>query len=971
MISLIEQIRTGSIWSFPGGVHPAENKKQSNTTDIVHARLPEEIVLPVKQHIGKPGNLLVAAGDTVLKGQQLTALDTGFTLPVHAPTSGVITAIEPRTTAHPSGLSELSVVIKPDGLDAWIERNPVEDFSTKTSDELLDVIRQAGISGMGGAGFPTAKKLQSGLGRTDILIVNAAECEPYITSDDKLLQEHAEEVLKGIEIVEHILQPKLTVIGIEDNKPAAIKALEVAAKDKDIVIRVIPTKYPSGGEKQLIKILTNKEVPAGGIPADIGVLVQNVGSLYSIKRAVIDGEPVVNRVVTLTGKTFKQPRNVWALLGTPVHELLEEFGYKADKKLPRLILGGPMMGFTLPHANVPITKTSNCILAPTRREIAPSTYEMECIRCSACAEACPASLLPQQLQWHAKANELDKCEELNIKDCIECGACAFVCPSEIPLVQYYRQAKAEIKTRKDEAAAAERAKIRFEEKNARMERDKAERENRFKKAADNRRKDMKTSGGDDAIAAAIARVKAQKAAADQAPNEEPAVKPAVAAAIAKAKAKQAAAQKAEGAEPDNSEMSKLREERKRQARERKAQQAAADTPAESSGDGKKDAVAAAIVRAKVKKAQQAESASEAPAESSGDTKKDAVAAAIARAKAKKAQQAESTSDTPVESSGDAKKDAVAAAIARAKAKKAQQAESASEAPVESSGDAKKDAVAAAIARAKAKKAQQAESPAEKSGDAKKDAVAAAIARAKAKKAQQAKQAETSEPVVEVETETQSEQVDPKKAAVAAAIARAKAKKAQQATQETTEAPEPAVETEAGSSGDAKKDAVAAAIARAKAKKAQQAKQAETSEPVVEVETETQSEQVDPKKAAVAAAIARAKAKKAQQAKQDETAETPEPVVEVEAETQSEPVDPKKAAVAAAIARAKARKAQQAKQEESAETSESVVEPLVEVEAEIQSEPVDPKKAAVAAAIARAKARKAQQEQDKKNNEEKE
>ncbi|WP_372383964.1 electron transport complex subunit RsxC [Vibrio sp. BS-M-Sm-2] len=898
MISLIEQIRAGSIWNFPGGVHPAENKKQSNTTDIVHARLPEEIVLPVKQHIGKPGNLLVAVGDTVLKGQQLTALETGFTLPVHAPTSGVITAIEPRTTAHPSGLSDMCVVIKPDGLDAWVAKHPVEDFSTKTSDELLDIIRQAGISGMGGAGFPTAKKLQSGLGRTDILIVNAAECEPYITSDDKLLQEHAEEVLKGIEVVEHILQPKLTVIGIEDNKPAAIKALEIAAKDKDIVIRVIPTKYPSGGEKQLIKILTNKEVPAGGIPADIGVLVQNVGSLYSIKRAVIDGEPVVNRVVTLTGKTFKQPRNVWALLGTPVLELLEEFGYKADKKLPRLILGGPMMGFTLPHANVPITKTSNCILAPTRREISPSTYEMECIRCSACAEACPASLLPQQLQWHAKANELDKCEELNIKDCIECGACAFVCPSEIPLVQYYRQAKAEIKTRKDEATAAERAKVRFEEKNARMERDKAERENRFKKAADNRRKDMKAADGDDAIAAAIARVKAQKAAAEQAPSEEPTVKPAVAAAIAKAKAKQAAAQKADSAEPDNSEMSKLREERKRQARERKAQQAAADTPAESSGDAKKDAVAAAIARAKAKKAQQAQAASEAPTESSGDAKKDAVAAAIARAKAKKAQQAESASDAPAESSGDAKKDAVAAAIARAKAKKAQQVESASDAPTESTGDAKKDAVAAAIARAKAKKAQQAESasgaPAESTGDAKKDAVAAAIARAKAKKAQQVKQAETvetPEPVIEVEAETQQESVDPKKAAVAAAIARAKAKKAQQAKQTET---------------------------------------AETPEPVIEVVAETQPEAVDPKKAAVAAAIARAKAKKAQQAKPVEAEEialepVAEPLVEkktvVESDAQSEPVDPKKAAVAAAIARAKARKAQQEQDKKNNEEKE--------------------------------------------------
>jgi electron transport complex protein RnfC len=892
MNSLIEQIRTGSVWTFPGGVHPAENKKQSNGLAIAHAAIPQEIVLPVKQHIGKAGNLLVAIGDDVLKGQQLTALDTGFTLPVHAPTSGTVVAIEPRTTAHPSGLSELSIVIKPDGKDQWIERQGTEDYTDKTSDELLDIIRQAGISGMGGAGFPTAKKLQSGLGRTEILIVNAAECEPYITSDDKLLQEHAEEVLKGIEVVEHLLQPKLTVIGIEDNKPEAIKALELAAKEKDIVIRVIPTKYPSGGEKQLIKILTNKEVPAGGIPADIGVLVQNVGSLYSIKRAVIDGEPVVNRVVTLTGKTFKQPRNVWALLGTPVSALLEEFGYKADKKLPRLILGGPMMGFTLPHENVPITKTSNCILAPTRREISPNSYEMECIRCSQCAEACPASLLPQQLQWHAKANELDKCEELNIKDCIECGACAFVCPSEIPLVQYYRQAKAEIKTRRDESAAAERAKQRFEEKNARMERDKAERENRFKKAADNRRKEMKTSDGDDAIAAAIARVKAQKAAADTT-NKEPAVKPAVAAAIAKAKAKQAAAQQGNNAEPDNTEMSKLREERKKLARERKAQQANSDN--QSSGEDKKDAVAAAIARAKAKKAQQAETSSD----SGADNKKDAVAAAIARAKAKKAQQAEASSD----SGADNKKDAVAAAIARAKAKKAQQAEASSD----SSADTKKDAVAAAIARAKAKKAQQAQpqveeaetETADEAVDPKKAAVAAAIARAKAKKAQQAQPQ-----VEEVDTESVDETVDPKKAAVAAAIARAKAKKAQQAQPQVEE-----VDTESVDEAVVpKKAAVAAAIARAKAKKALQAQPQ-----VEEVEAESADEAVDPKKAAVAAAIARAKAKKAQQAQPQ--------VEEVETESADEAVDPKKAAVAAAIARAKARKAQQEQNKKNIEEKE--------------------------------------------------
>ncbi|EKO3809121.1 electron transport complex subunit RsxC [Vibrio harveyi] len=908
MLSLIEQIRTGSLWDFPGGVHPAENKKQSNKTELVHAAIPSEIVLPLKQHIGKAGNLLIAVGDSVLKGQQLTASDSGFTVPVHAPTSGQVTAIEPRTVAHPSGLSELCAVITPDGNDAWCEKTPVADYTQESADALIDVIRLAGISGMGGAGFPTAKKIQSGIARTEILIVNAAECEPYITADDKLMQEHADELIQGIEIVEHILKPKLTIIGIEDNKPAAIKALEQAAMNKDIVIRVIPTKYPSGGEKQLIKILTNKEVPSGAIPADIGILVQNVGSLYSIKRAVIDGEPVVNRIVTLTGKTFKQPRNVWTLLGTPVQALLDEFGYKADKKLQRLIMGGPMMGFTLPHAQVPITKTANCILAPKRREIASDQHEMECIRCSQCAEACPASLLPQQLQWYAKSQEYDKLEELNLKDCIECGACAFVCPSEIPLVQYYRQAKAEIRTRAQEAAAAERAKLRFEEKKARMEREKAERENRFKKAADDRRKDMKASGGDDAIAAAIARVKAQKENAEA--KAEPAVKPAVAAAIAKAKAKQAAAAQSGAAEPDNSEMAKLREERKRIARERKAQKEQGDT-SEDNADDKKSAVAAAIARAKAKKAQQEDTST--PAEA-GD-KKAAVAAAIARAKAKKAQQEDSTepveSETSEQQGGDPKKAAVAAAIARAKARKAQQEEST--------------------------ESVETEAPAEQAEDPKKAAVAAAIARAKARKA---KQENSTEPV---ETEAPAEQAeDPKKAAVAAAIARAKARKAQQEAQtESVEAEAPAEQVE-----DPKKAAVAAAIARAKARKAQQESQAESVEEALSVEPE-----VDPKKAAVAAAIARAKARKAQQESQAESVEEA-PSVEPE-------VDPKKAAVAAAIARAKARKAQQEAQSESVE------------EAPSEEPEVDPKKAAVAAAIARAKARKAQQEANKNNTEENE
>ncbi|NLS13923.1 electron transport complex subunit RsxC [Vibrio sp. SM6] len=824
MQSLIEQIRNGALWDFPGGVHPAENKKQSNHTPLTQASLPSTLVLPLKQHIGKAGRLLVTVGEHVLKGQPLTDSDAGFTVPIHAPTSGTVTAIEPHTVAHPSGLAEPCLILTPDGDDNWRERNPITNFRQHSASDLLDIIRLSGIAGMGGAGFPTAKKIQTGVARTEILIVNAAECEPYITADDVLMQTYAEEIIQGIEITEHILKPKLTVIGIEDNKPEAITALSRAAKDHpNMVIRVIPTKYPSGGEKQLIKLLTDLEVPSGGIPADIGILVQNVGSLYAIKRAIVDDEPLIQRIVTLTGNTFAQPRNVWARIGTPVQALLDEFDYTQDKKRPRLIMGGPMMGFTLPHGQVPITKTSNCILAPTRREIAEPRREMACIRCSNCADACPASLLPQQLQWYAKSKEYDKLDALNLKDCIECGACAYVCPSEIPLVQYYRQAKAEMRQQLLDTQAADRAKVRFEEKKARMEREKSERENRFKKAADERRQEMKSSAGTDAIAAAIARVKAQKSDAQNSP-----VKPAVAAAIANAKAKQAAALKAGAAEPDNSEMMKLREERKRQARERKAREQAADTAIENGADASSP-------------------------ESVNVDKQATVAAAIARAKARKAQSAETTeAQAEHAAENDAKKAAVAAAIARAKARKAQSAE-APEAPVEptADNDVKKAAVAAAIARAKARKAQSAETPEVQAepaadNDAKKAAVAAAIARAKARKAQSA---ETPEAPVEPAAEN-----DAKKAAVAAAIARAKARKAQSA--EAPEAPvEPAAEN------DAKKAAVAAAIARAKARKVQSA---ETPEAQAEPAAEN-----DAKKAAVAAAIARAKARRAQQNNHEE------------------------------------------------------------------------------------------------------
>ncbi|MCD9547689.1 electron transport complex subunit RsxC [Photobacterium carnosum] len=846
MLSIIEQIKQGKLWDFHGGIHPAENKALSSKQPIKAAGIPHELVLPLKQHIGSRGDIIVNIGDHVLKGQPLTQGDIAMCVPIHAPSSGTITAIEQRTTAHPSGLTDLCIVIATDNQDTWCQTKQYPDYQDRDPAELIEAIRLAGIAGLGGAGFPTARKLQGGLGNVDILIINAAECEPYITADDRLMQDYADEVIEGVRILRHIIAPKLTLIGIEDNKPEAIKALEACvSEDDNIIIRVIPTKYPSGSSKQLVKLLTGREVPSQARSTSIGVIMQNIGTAFAIKRAIVNGEPLIERVVTLTGEAFKQRGNVFALLGTPIAYLLEKFGYQADKKYPRVIIGGSLMGFTLPHANVPITKITNCILTPKRKELPLHTYEMACIRCSACADVCPSSLLPQQLQWYAKDKDYDKCEEYNLSDCIECGACAYVCPSEIPLVQYYRQAKAEIWERKQDEMSAERARQRFEAKQQRMERDKADRENRFAKAATDRRQNMAASGGDDAVAAAIARVKAKQAAAATTPT----IKPAVAAAIAKAKAKQAASTSEANVEPDNSEMAALRKQRKLQAREQKAakhaelmqqQQADTDQPSAQNTD-KKDAVAAAVARAKARKAAQ---------------------------QAPTAIDAEPVTKVNTDAAVDPKKAAVAAAVARAKARKAaQQAPAAIDAEPVAAEPVTKVNTDAAV-------------------DPKKAAVAAAVARAKARKAaQQAPTAIDAEPVAaepaaEVKTDVT---VDPKKAAVTAAVARAKARKAAQQAQVSieTQAPvndattnaAPAAEVNTDAAVDPKKAAVAAAVARAKARKAAQQAQVsiETQAPVNDATTDAAPAAevntdvvIDPKKAAVAAAVARAKARKAAQ-----------------------------------------------------------------------------------------------------------
>ena len=685
MFKLFSAFRKDKVWDFNGGIHPPEMKTQSNGTPLRQVSLPQRFVIPLKQHIGAEGELCVQPGDRVLRGQPLTR-GWGRMLPVHAPTSGTVAAIAPHSTAHPSALAEMSVIIDADGEDRWIERDGWNDYQNKSREALIERIHQFGVAGLGGAGFPTGAKLRGGGDKIDTLIINAAECEPYITADDRLMQDCAAQIVEGIRILAHILQPAQVLIGIEDNKPQAISMLRaVLADTHGISLRVIPTKYPSGGAKQLTQILTGKQVPHGGRSSDIGVLMQNVGTAYAVKRAVIDGEPLTERVVTLTGEAISRPGNVWARLGTPVSHLLNDAGFCPSGD-PMVIMGGPLMGFTLPWLDVPVVKITNCLLAPSASEMGEPEEEKGCIRCSACADACPADLLPQQLYWFSKGQQHDKATSHNLADCIECGACAWVCPSNIPLVQYFRQEKAEIYALAQEEKRAAEAKLRFEARQARLERDKAARLEQHKQAA------VQPAAKDqDAINAALARVREKQRDAAQ---------PIIV---------------LSGAKPDNSEAIAAREARKAEARARKAQQQAQSNVAGPSSDAavdpRKAAVEAAIARAKARKVeQQAVPAEDAPAEqpAASDPRKAAIEAAIARAKARKAQQqAVPAEDAPAEQPAavDPRKAAVEAAIARAKARKAEQQQQAVP-PSAANDDARKAAVAEAIARVQARKASR-------------------------------------------------------------------------------------------------------------------------------------------------------------------------------------------------------------------------------------------------------------------------
>ncbi|MEC9364908.1 MAG: electron transport complex subunit RsxC [Pseudomonadota bacterium] len=713
------------LFNFRGGLHLDYRKDMSTRDPIRVAPVPPQLVLPLSQHAGAPAKPVVKVGERVLRGQTIAQPDGFVSVPIHASSSGTVVAIESRPIPHVSGLAAPCIVIDTDGRDESLstpEWAPVEDFSALDAKTLRETVRRAGIAGLGGAGFPSFIKLSPGRS-VETLIINGAECEPYISCDQQLMAERADEIVGGVQVILQAIGAPHCLIGVEDNKPDAIAALRAAAaQDERIQVRVVPTRYPQGGEKQLIQTLTGREVPSEGLPLDIGLVVHNPGTARAVYRAVRHAEPLTARIVTVTGGAVAQPQNFEARIGTKMQFLIEQAGGYVQPP-GRLLMGGPMMGFALPSDALPVIKSTNCILAAAPGELRPDEAAMPCIRCGACQEACPVNLLPQQLYWHARGGEFDKTRALNLFDCIECGCCAQVCPSHIPLVQYYRHAKTEIWAEDREKRKADAARERHEARQARLEREEREKEEARarKKAQLAARKAAADSGEappaagvtpavstDDPVAAAIAAAKAKKAAAQTADGSAATDDP-VARAIAAAKEKKAASTDRSKAAPADDPVA-------RAIAAAKAKKAAAEAggPAEApvvrprKAPPSDDAVAAAIAAAQARKA--AKAADSAPADA--PPADDPVARAIAAAKARKAaaEQAQNAADP------------VAQAIAAAKAKKA--AREAATAP------ASDDPVAKAIAEAKAKKSAK-ETTASDNAD---DPVARAIAAAKARKA---------------------------------------------------------------------------------------------------------------------------------------------------------------------------------------------------------------------------------------------
>ena len=522
-----------TLHQFHGGIHPPDNKAQSTQQGIVRAPLPSKLVIPLRQHAGEAAKPMVHVGDHVLKGQLIGMPDGFVSSAVHASTSGTITAIDAQLIAHPSGLPDLCATLIPDGNEEWFPHAPV-NYRNSDPAELRQHLRMAGVVGLGGAAFPSELKLRPLRGHPNknigTLILNGAECEPYITCDDMLMRERAAEIVQGAEMLRFMLEAGEVLIGIEDNKPQAIAAMQQAVADSNLPFEVvvIPTIYPGGSAKQLIRVLTGLEVPSGKLPTDIGVQCFNVATTYSVQRALAHGEPILSRIVTITGNV-RQAQNFEVLLGTPVGELVALAEALPDTD--RYIMGGPMMGMPLSSTAVPLVKASNCIIAASNKLFPPAPPALPCIRCTRCAQVCPADLQPMDLFWFSQSREFGKAQEFSLFDCIECGACSYVCPSHIPLVQYFQFAKSEIRAHEQDKQAADHARERHEFREYRFEREKQEkagrlaaREQAAKEQAAGQAQSpvLSTKPADDAqqkIQAAIARAREQ-AAASQPKNTE-------------------------------------------------------------------------------------------------------------------------------------------------------------------------------------------------------------------------------------------------------------------------------------------------------------------------------------------------------------------------------------------------------------------------------------------------------------------
>ena len=421
---------------FFGGVHPRYNKEMSTTGIDFQTVTPKQVVIPMRQHIGAPCTPLVQVGDTVRRGQKIGDGE-GLCVPVHASVSGKVIAVEERP--HPTLGSALAVVIENDFRDETVS-NPLPT----TEDEILHAIREAGIVGMGGAAFPGNVKALSAMGKVEVLIANGCECEPYITADDSLLRTNPEQVLEGMMILNSVIHPGKLILAVEDNKREAIENLRLHSMDyPDIEIRILPTRYPQGAEKQLVQSVTGREIKPGQLPVSAGCAVFNVSTFAAIYRAVRLGMPLTQRIVTISGEAIARPQNFIVRIGTPFHDLVEAAGGLNDKT-ERVICGGPMMGFAQSRLDAPVVKATNSILCLLKDENGAAENPV-CLRCGKCVGVCPMRLQPLYMYRYVNAGKVSELNRLNLMDCMECGCCSFTCPGKLPLVETFRKGKKMLK----------------------------------------------------------------------------------------------------------------------------------------------------------------------------------------------------------------------------------------------------------------------------------------------------------------------------------------------------------------------------------------------------------------------------------------------------------------------------------------------------------------------------------------------